>query len=85
MVSTYDPYNSDSRIILDRIAQEHGLLQWEDKKKTEALPVEYGQRLRVWPNHACITSAQYSEYLVVDSQSEDPDLIREIWAKCRGW
>ncbi|KAK6374315.1 hypothetical protein LTR64_002424 [Lithohypha guttulata] len=85
MSAEYDPYSTQKRIIVDRVSQEHGLLQWEDRGRKEALPVEYGQRVRIWPNHACITSSQYGWYLIVDSESEDKNVIRDVWVRWRGW
>lgn len=82
----YDAYSKAGRIITDRISQEHGILQWEDKTKKEPLPVEYGQRLKMWPNHACITGAQYQYYLVTDSSDESQgEKIIDVWIRCRGW
>lgn len=85
MPSTYDPYTEETRIILDRVSQEHGLLQWEDRGKRLELPVEYGQRVQIWPNHACITGAHFGWYLVVDSESEDQNVVRDVWVRWRGW
>lgn len=85
MPSSYDPYNKENRIIVDRVSQEHGLLQWDDKEKKEHLPLEYGQRVEIWPNHACITGAHFGWYLVVDSDSEHADVVKDVWIRWRGW
>ena len=85
MPDSYDPYSTEGRIIVDRVSQEHGLLQWEDKGKREHLPVEYGQRVRIWPNHACITGAHFGWYLIVDSESGDENVVRDVWVRWRGW
>lgn len=81
----YDPYETKSRIIVDRVSQEHGLLQWEDRDRKAELPLEYGQRLQIWPNHACITGSHFGWYLVIDSESEDPNVVRDVWVRWRGW
>lgn len=85
MPPNYDAYDLRTRVIVDRVSQEHGLLQWEDKSKNDELPVHYGQRIRIWPNHACITGSQFGWYLVVDSESEDADMVRDVWVRWRGW
>ena len=81
----YDPYGRENRIIVDRVSQEHGLLQWEDVEKKEYLPLDYGQRVQIWPNHACITGAHFGWYLIVDSETEDADIVRDVWSRWRGW
>lgn len=85
MPESYNSFSLDSRVIIDRVSQEHGLLQWEDRSRKEELPLKYGQRLRLWPNHACITGSQYGWYLIVDSESDDPDVVRDVWARWSGW
>lgn len=85
MPRTYKPHNVKTRIIVDRISQEHGLLQWEDRSLRQELTLEYGQRLQIWPNHACITGSQYGWYLIVDSDSENANVVRDVWVRIRGW
>ncbi|KAK5950227.1 hypothetical protein OHC33_008695 [Knufia fluminis] len=85
MPDSYDPYTKESRVIVDRISQEHGLLQWEDRAKKEHLPVEYGQRVQIWPNHACITGSQFGWSLIIDSESGDANVVRDVWVRWRGW
>lgn len=81
MPTGYDAYDLKTRVIVDRVSQEHGLLQWEDRRKKEALPLVYGQRLRIWPNHACITGSQYGWYVIVDGS----DTVVDVWVRWRGW
>lgn len=74
------------RIIVKRISQEHGILAFEEAKpKDTQLPLEYGQKLRIWPNHACITLSMFCWYLIVDSSSDSPDKVVDIWTRWRGW
>jgi D-serine deaminase-like pyridoxal phosphate-dependent protein len=74
------------RAIVSRVSQEHGILGFDEKKATKVeLPVKYGQKLRIWPNHACITLAMYGWYLIVDSSSDSPDKIVDVWVRWRGW
>ncbi|KAK4241555.1 putative serine dehydratase domain-containing protein [Achaetomium macrosporum] len=68
-----------------RISQEHGILVWQGKKEDE-VPLCYGQRVRVWPNHSCITGACFDWYLIVDSRSRGrEDEVIDVWPRWRGW
>lgn len=81
--------------MVGRFAQEHGILTWGKGKRRAgeaAGPqapkqdvLEVGQRVRLWPNHACITSSHFGWYVVVDSDREDGDEIVDVWVKARGW
>lgn len=76
----------EDRIIVNRISQEHGILAWEKNGSNRPqLPLEYGQKLRIWPNHACITLAQFGWYLIVDSTTDTPDKVIDVWVRWRGW
>lgn len=68
-----------------KISQEHGILRWAGVKGEEQ-KLTVGQRLRVWPNHACIAGVGFDYYLVVDSSREgSEDEIVNIWPRWRGW
>lgn len=75
----------EDRIIVARISQEHGILAYENTNREDPLPVEYGQKLQIWSNHACITMSMFGWYYVVDSNSKRPDEIVDIWVRWRGW
>ncbi|KAG9793211.1 D-serine dehydratase [Exophiala dermatitidis] len=78
--------NPQERIIVSRISQEHGILAYEQNNPEKGqLPLEYGQRLRIWPNHACITLAMFGWYFIVDSSTDSPDKVMDIWVRWRGW
>ena len=68
-----------------RISQEHGILQ--PISKDEVYPVlKVGDRLRIWPNHACIAGAGFGFYLVVDSDLPGgSNEVVDVWVRCRGW
>lgn len=81
-----------------RFSQEHGILTWaagkgkgkaersEVAKKPVQDMVEEGQKVRLWPNHACITSSHFGWYFVVDEdRAGQEDEIMDIWIKARGW
>jgi D-serine deaminase-like pyridoxal phosphate-dependent protein len=72
------------------ISQEHGILKWSGGPGglgTEQEKLEIGQKIRVWPNHSCITGAGYGWYLVVDSGRGEgkEDEIIDVWPRWRGW
>lgn len=66
---------------LAKVSQEHGLIIADDEQVAammySTLPV--GTRLRILPNHACMTAAAYDAYHVVS------DNHLELWARCNGW
>jgi D-serine deaminase-like pyridoxal phosphate-dependent protein len=67
-----------------RISQEHGVLVWSGEGEPE--PLEVGQKVRIWPNHACIAGAGFGWYLVVDGTREGKeDEIIDVWLRWRGW
>ncbi|KAK5995341.1 D-serine dehydratase [Cladobotryum mycophilum] len=82
-----------------RFSQEHGILTWATgngraggSSKEESGPrpqldmVEVGQKVRLWPNHACITSSHFGWYFVVDEdKAGKEDEIVDVWIKARGW
>jgi len=47
----------------------------------EESKLEVGQKVRIWPNHACISGAGFGWYLVVDGGDE----IVDVWPRWRGW
>ncbi|KXX74943.1 D-serine dehydratase [Madurella mycetomatis] len=68
-----------------RISQEHGILTWQGRKEDE-VPLQFGQRVRVWPNHSCIAGACFDWYLIVDSRIKGKeDEVLDVWPRCRGW
>lgn len=60
--------------------QEHGEISSTDPLPFDQLPI--GARVRVLPNHSCMTCAAYGCYHVVDGNSED---ITAIWRRTNGW
>ena len=69
-----------------RVSQEHGILQ-PISESGLASGLKVGQKIRIWPNHACIAGAGFGFYLVVDSDGPDDarDKIVDVWVRCRGW
>ena len=69
-----------------RISQEHGVLTKDPSAERNAARPYVGQRIRIWPNHACIAGACFGWYLVVDSSASDKaDEIVDVWVRWRGW
>lgn len=68
-----------------RISQEHGILAWNGEVGTEQ-HLAIGQKVKIWPNHACIAGAGFGWYLIVDSSSagKEDDII-DVWPRWRGW
>ena len=62
--------------------QEHGIVSRRDGTAdpgvVERFPI--GTRLRLLPNHACATGAQYPNYLAVS-----PDGSATVWPRFQGW
>ncbi|KAK5173095.1 uncharacterized protein LTR77_003217 [Saxophila tyrrhenica] len=82
--SHYDPEGSKTGWIVGSISQEHGVLAWEGAKDS-VRPLELGQKLMLWPNHACIAGANHGWYVVVDSDKADPNVVQDVWLRWRGW
>lgn len=80
----YEPEGSRTGWIVGRISQEHGILTWEGPKE-DMRPLEIGQKLLVWPNHACIAGVNFGWYLIVDSDKPGPEVVRDVWIRWRGW
>ncbi|MDG6347555.1 DSD1 family PLP-dependent enzyme [Luteimonas sp. 8-5] len=67
--------------IVDSANQEHGIIAragGTDHGIAKRFPV--GTRLRILPNHACATAAQFPEYHAIA-----PGSGAEIWTRFQGW
>lgn len=62
------------------VYQEHGMLVADGPFPYDLLPV--GARVRVLPNHACMTAAMYDGYRVVDGASDE---VADLWPRINGW
>lgn len=69
-----------SGVTVGHVYQEHGLLVSQDPFPYHALPI--GSKVRVLPNHACMTAAMYDSYHVVAGDS-DQDIV--AWPRINGW
>lgn len=67
--------------VLTGANQEHGIISREGQLDTDIvrrLPV--GTQLRILPNHACATAAQFAEYHMLDGEGKCA-----IWSRFHGW
>lgn len=62
--------------------QEHGILAASDGSVRDDLAARFpvGTKLRILPNHACATGAQFPEYHAVSSRGGV-----EVWGRFHGW
>lgn len=55
------------------LSQEHG-------KVVTSVPLPVGTRVRIIPNHSCLTAAMYDRYQIIEG-----DAIVDEWRPVRGW
>lgn len=67
-------------VTVGHVFQEHGMLVSKGPFPFEQMPV--GSRVRILPNHVCMTAAMYERYLVVDGEI---DGALETWPRINGW
>ncbi|KAF2785568.1 hypothetical protein K505DRAFT_261812 [Melanomma pulvis-pyrius CBS 109.77] len=79
----YDDRGAKTGWIVGRISQEHGILTWEGPRD-QFKPLAIGDKLMVWPNHACVAGVSMGWYLIVDSD-QGGDKIVDVWVRWRGW
>jgi D-serine deaminase-like pyridoxal phosphate-dependent protein len=59
--------------------QEHGIIAHRSGGAGKHLPI--GSQVRILPNHACPTAAQYSHYNVLGADRQ----INAVWQRFSGW
>ena len=59
--------------------QEHGMVDCDPSLPFPDLPI--GTKLRIAPNHACMTAAAHDRYYVVDGGDE----VVAVWTRVNGW
>jgi D-serine deaminase-like pyridoxal phosphate-dependent protein len=70
----------DDLIVVDA-NQEHGIIAARPGSTKKPALLEVGSQVRILPNHACATGAQYGRYHVVNRDGG----IRETWERLNGW
>jgi D-serine deaminase-like pyridoxal phosphate-dependent protein len=66
-------------LVVERAYQEHGVVTSPAPLPFDRL--EHGAKVRVAPNHACITAAAHDRYYVIDGGDE---IVAE-WDRVNGW
>jgi len=69
---------SYGRAIVRRAYQEHGVIEVDPAHPID-LPI--GGKLRIAPNHTCMTTAAHDRYFVVDGGHE----LVAVWHRVNGW
>ncbi len=64
--------------LVRRAYQEHGVVELDP---TSAPDLPIGARVRVAPNHTCMTAAAHDHYHVVDGSDE----VVAVWPRVNGW
>ncbi|HEY1411986.1 MAG TPA: alanine racemase [Rhodopila sp.] len=73
-----DGTRSLGNAIVRRAYQEHGVVELDAKYPAD-LPI--GAKLRIAPNHTCMTAAAHDRYFVVDGGQD----VVAIWHRVNGW
>lgn len=79
LVLALDGTPAHGRAVVRHAYQEHGVVECDP-----ALPfpdLKLGARVRVVPNHACMTAAAHDRYHVVDGG----DAVLAVWPRVNGW
>ncbi|ABN65249.2 predicted protein [Scheffersomyces stipitis CBS 6054] len=66
--------------IVGRLSQEHGILVPLDENQVNDF-IPLGTKVRIVPQHSCITAAAHPWYYIVDSSNS----VVDIWIPARGW
>lgn len=68
-------------LIVSDASQEHGIVSHRSGDPTQMPHLPIGTQVRILPNHACATAAQYEAYRVL----EGSDRITATWTRFSGW
>jgi len=68
-------------LIVSDASQEHGIISHRSGDPAQVPDLPVGTRLRVLPNHACATGAQYDSYRVLDATAR----VEATWPRFSGW
>jgi D-serine deaminase-like pyridoxal phosphate-dependent protein len=72
-------------LIVADASQEHGVLALRAGSRATLPELAVGTQVRVLPNHACATGAQYDRYQVVESGSGKGTAVVAEWKRFNGW
>lgn len=65
-------------VVVEAASQEHGVIAGRGGVKPE---LAVGTRVRILPNHACATAAQFDRYYVLDASER----VEAEWPRFGGW
>jgi D-serine deaminase-like pyridoxal phosphate-dependent protein len=78
LVTDLEGNASFGRLVVGGVHQEHGEVRSNHPIPFHRLPI--GAKVRILPNHVCMTAAAHERYIVADG-----DQVRSIWEKTGGW
>jgi D-serine deaminase-like pyridoxal phosphate-dependent protein len=68
-------------LIVTRVNQEHGIVSLRPGSTAMLPDIPIGSRVRILPNHACATAAQFDRYHVLNETGQ----VTDIWQRISGW
>jgi D-serine deaminase-like pyridoxal phosphate-dependent protein len=77
----YGLVSGEDNLIVVSANQEHGIVADRHGRPIDPARFPIGAMLRILPNHACATAAQYDRYHVVDTE----DAALQVWPRFGGW
>ncbi|EKD60656.1 MAG: Alanine racemase-like protein [uncultured bacterium] len=80
MIMSEDCRRRIDSVRVGHVYQEHGMLTADGPFPFDQLPI--GSRVRVLPNHVCMTAAMYDGYRVVDAGAGP---VVDLWSRINGW
>jgi D-serine deaminase-like pyridoxal phosphate-dependent protein len=72
-----DNVEAFGKCIIERAYQEHGAATCPGA----AARMQIGDKVRVLPNHACLTASTHNQYYIVDGSRE----VVDVWDRVNGW
>jgi D-serine deaminase-like pyridoxal phosphate-dependent protein len=75
IIQDYQKGQLDTRVIIESLSQEHGKVILTE----EEVELQHGERIRIIPNHSCLTANLYDYYQVVEGDS-----VVDRWSVHRG-
>ncbi|WP_217433717.1 alanine racemase [Caulobacter sp. S45] len=63
-------------VVIHEVAQEHGFVDWPAELPLPAI----GERVRIFPNHVCMTTAMYPKFEVLEGER-----VVDEWVRVSGW
>ena len=70
----------DGDVVVAAVSQEHGLIRKRSGAAVGARQLPVGARVRIMPNHVCMTANPYAGYHVMDG-----DEVIAWWPRANGW